>query len=366
MITRIDDYIWLRYNKQEYRQHVFPRKKEYYRCLDMFLACSGILHTSLEYLHPKTIKFREVYKKEILDNIGALPGPRAKYGCLLPMQQIKDNPEFQKKFQEHTEFLASIIKTCDKSWHPAESELCEPEIRFVLYTHPELADRIRNQSRSVGQILLRKGKTNLLDYPPAWFVDSMTARQTQSVPFDKRDIDFEVSAVVCDKLPIQSMHYELLPGFIESRMTDVLSNDEMKKLVCEIEKLGAPVFGDALLEKMRLAFIDKYKWQYNPREDGFVLLKPLVSYMRNPSKKVKEASIKKNPYTICGIKYQYDAIQELALRTMFAKRTEYFKQSENARKNLWENPWNMQMLRLMLARPSVRIEKLYMDLVRKR
>lgn len=363
MATLVNDSVFYNRDKQECRKIIFPSKKEYYHFLDMFLACKDILHAPLEFLHPATIKFRDVYKREILSNISAYPGWRAKFGCLLPMEQIKNNSAFQQKFQEHTEFLADIMRPCDRNFHPAEKELYDDEICFVLRTHPELGDRIGDQSRSVQEILVTKRKAQLLAWPHKIFAKTMTPNQVQSVPFNKRDIEFEVIAVAHNKLPIRNIHLKELPQFVNERLSAVLIDSYYEKLLQEIETLGVPVFGKSVMEQMRLSFIEKDTWDFRPEIDGFMTVnvhsKPLVAYMKNPSKKVKEASVKKNPYAIGCIKYQYDAIQELALRTMAEKRAAYSK-----RCSVQNNPWNLQMLRLLLAKPSVQIEKLYMDLVR--
>lgn len=350
-------------SKQEYQKRLFPNQQEYDRIENMYLACKTLLHGNLQYMHPKTIKFRDVYKHEILDNICELPGPREKFGRLLPMKQIRDNAGFQKKFHEHEDFLMNLIR--ENYWRPGEAVVSDWEIIFLLYNHPEIIEYIYNQTRSMQEILATRAPY-YLKQPGKNLVDCMNADQVQSVPREQRGIDFEVCALVQYKLPVSDIHCEQLPQFVKTQMVETLDNKEIKTLLCAIEKLGVRVFGDSIMENMRLTFIDKDKWDCRPQIDGFMSVGghglPFVAYMKNPSKKVKEASVKKNPYAVGAIKYQYDAIQELALRVMAEKRQEYFNQFEQPIPS-YNNPWNFQVLRLMLKRPSVKIEKLYMDLV---
>ena len=102
----------------------------------------------------------------------------------------------------------------------------------------------------------------------------------------------------------------VLPDCIGFGTNTNFGDDLVKKIL-----ITRGITDDKDIEKIRLAFIEKYEWRCDPRKDGLMCIsvsKPLIAYMKNPSKPVKETSVRKNPYTIIGVKYQYDAIQELA------------------------------------------------------
>jgi len=355
------------YTRQEYKEHIFPDKKEYFRFLDMFLACKQIVG-AFGYSHPATLEFCNIYKKDIMNSITVCSGAREKFGCLLPMEKMKDNPEFQKKFQAYTDLLAKIMKGCIVDYNPAEMVLNESEICFVLYSYPELAKHVKEQTYSMREILVKKGKAaRYIKNPDINCVRSMTMSQIQSIPFNQRDIDFEIMAVAYNKLPITKIHFRQLPDFIaQSADSHIMKHADLRgKLLQEIEMLGAPVFGDSVMEKMRLAFIEQDDVRYDLIDCWSWDLKPVLAYMKSPSKKVKETSVRKNPYTVGFVKYQYDAIQDLALRVCHEKHTEYLKlrSKYDWYKDSRDNPWNLQVLyQNMIKNPSINIQKLYNEL----
>jgi len=353
-----------RYSRQEYKEHLFPDKKEYYKCLDMFLACRDLVRTNVGDLHPKTLELRKLYEREIVDKAWDLPGPREKFGCLLPMKQIKNNAEFQQKFKEHVEFLANIIKGCIVEYNPADKIFTEAEICFVLYTHPELIKHVKQQTDNMQKILLQKGRARLLKNPPDTLVRNVSTDIVKSVPFNQRDIDFDMMALMFGKMSIKDAHFKQIPEYIVKHINSIPSY-HIPTLVKEIETLGIPVFGENVMEQMRLLFIKHEDCPYSWSSRAWYYEEPALTYMKNPSKKVKEASVIKNPYTIGAIKYQYDAIQELALRTCKEKHIARRKWEEDAFHDYDEdgNPWNIQVLYSdMIRNPSVKIQRLYNEM----
>lgn len=363
----IDRTTFLTYSKEEYKEYLFPDKKEFYRFRDMFLACKAIsfCHTNemVGWVNPKTVQFCDLYKKEITNSIEEFQGVREKYGYLLPMRQMRDNLEFQKKFKEHTEYLANIMRDCIVDYNPAEKVLSEPEICFVLYSHPELVKHVKKQTCDMQEILFKKGKARYVKNPDSSILRNVNANTVQSVPFNQRDIDFEVSAVMDGKLPIKDIHFKKLPEYLTKHINTIPSY-RFEPLVKGIEELGVQTFGENVMEQMRLLFVEyedpvygTYCCQWSTE--------PVLTYMKNPSKKVKEASVRKNPYSVGVIKYQYDAIQDLALHRCKELHDSYF----DTWKNFWrynddrENPWLLLVLwECMIKNPSVKIQKIYKEL----
>lgn len=353
-----------RYSRQEYKEHLFPDKKEYYKCLDMFLACRDLVRTNVGDLHPKTRELRKLYEREIVDKAWDLPGPREKFGCLLPMKQIKNNTEFQRKFKEHTEFLSNIIKGCIVAYNPADKIFSEAEICCVLRTHPELIKHVKEQTPAMHDILFKKGKVRYAKNLDASLVRYASADKIQSIPFNQRDIDFDMMALMSGKISIKDVHFKQIPEYI-TKHVDSMTRYNLSTLVKEIETLGVPVFGENVMEQMRLLFIKHEDCPYSWSSRAWFYGKPVLTYMKNPSKKVKKASVIKNPYTIGAIKYQYDAIQELALRTCKEKHIARRKWEEDKFHDYDEdgNPWNIQVLYSdMIRNPSVKIQRLYNEM----
>ena len=367
----IDASMFARYSKQEYKEYLFPDKKEFYRFRDMFLACKALLfcrgNEMVGWVNPKTLQFCDLYKKEIMDSIDEFPGVREKYGYLLPMRQMRDNLGFQQKFQEHTEYLANIMRDCIVDYNPAEKVLNEAEICFVLWTHPELVKYVKEQTRNMQEILFKKGRARYVKNPDSSMVRNVNANVVQSVPFNQRGIDFEVSALWDGKLSIKDIHFKQLPEYLMKNIR-VIPYCRFEALVKGIEELGVPTFGENVIEQMRLLFIEHEDAFYNIRQCEWST-EPVLTYMKNPSKKVKEASVRKNPYSVGVIKYQYDAIQDFALRRCQELHDAYF----NTWKNSWnykdreDNPWNLLVLwECMIKNPSVKVQKIYKELTKDR
>ncbi len=364
----MDASMFCRYSKQEYKEYLFPDKKEFYRLRDMFFACKAISvcrdDEMVGWVNPKTLEFRAIYKKEIMDSIDELQNVREKYGYLLPMRQMRDNLEFQKKFQEHTEYLANIMRDCIVEYNPADKVLNEAEICFVLWSHPELVKYVKKQTRNMQEILFKKGRARYVKNPDSTMVRSVGANVVQSVPFNQRGIDFEVMALWDGKLPVRDIHFKQLPEYLVKNI-NVIPNCRFKALVKGIEELGVPTFGENVMEQMRLLFIEHEEAVYNIQRCEWST-EPVLMYMKNPSKKVKETSVRKNPYSVGVIRYQYDAIQDLALRRCQERHDAYF----NTWKNSWhyndrENPWNLLVLwECMIKNPSVKIQKIYKELTK--
>lgn len=362
-----DNFMFFRYNKKEYKEYLFPDKKEFYRLRDMFFACKAIISVCRDvvgWVNPRTLQFCDLYKKEILGSIGELQGVREKYGYLLPMRQMRDNLEFQKKFQEHTEYLANIMRNCIVEYNPADKVLSEAEICFVLWTHPELVKYVKKQTRSMQEILFKKGRARYVKNPDSTMVRDVSANVVQSVPFNQRGIDFEAMALMDGKLPIRNIHFKQLPEYLVKNI-NVIPYYRFKNLVKGIEELGVPTFGENVMEQMRLLFIEHEDAIYDIRQREWST-EPVLMYMKNPSKKVKETSVRKNPYSVGVIKYQYDAIQDLALRRCQECHDAYFDTWKNSwHYNYRENPWNLLVLwECMIRNPSVKIQKIYKELTK--
>lgn len=364
----IDSFTYNRYSKQEYKEYLFPDKKEFYRFRDMFLACKALSfcrsNEMVGWVNPKTLQFCDLYKKEITDSIDEFQGVREKYGYLLPMRQMRDNLEFQKKFKEHTEYLANIMRDCIVEYNPAEKVLSEAEICFVLYSHPELVKYVKEQTSNMQEILFKKGRARYVKKPDSSIVRNASAKVVQSVPFNQRDIDFEVSAVMDGKLPIRDIHFKQLPEYLVKNI-NVIPNCRFEALVKGIEELGVPTFGENVMEQMRLLFVEHEEAVYDINRCEWST-EPVLKYMRNPSKKVKEASVRQNPYSVGVIKYQYDAIQDMALHRCQERHDAYFNQWKNTwRYDDRENPWNLLVLwECMIKNPSVKIQKIYKEMTK--
>lgn len=372
---------------EKYVKQHFPNREEYLDLLNMFFACKQILGASpAEMMRQETVVLRDAYKRDILGQVNKKydANVRSTYGRFLPMEEMKNNPEFQKQFQELDDLLVGIMEGCLSYYNPAENCLSDAEICFVLWGHPELVKHVNEQSDAMQQVLIKRNKTRYLKKVNPKDVYNMSAAQVQSVPVSERDIDFEIRAFLDDKLSVKDMHLQQLPAVIQkwdkqSPMVGIISK-KMIKMVCQIEKLGRTVFSDTALELMRLAFIAHDDYQYDLKYDwrsGQYLIdqsygreqKPVLAYMKNPiSKNVREASIRKNPYTVCEITHQYDAIQELALKVCAEKYSEVKKQDGkpyNSDLNKYGNPWDLQALyEQCLKNPSIMVKRVYEDLQR--
>lgn len=368
----MDNYTFSRYSKEEYKKYLFPDKKDFFRFRNMFFACRAIMGgrgwENEMPLKAKTEEFRRLYQKEILDKAWDLPGVREKYGYLLPMEQLRDNPEFQRKFTEHSIYLARIMGGCIVEYNPAETVLNECEICFVLHTFPEQIAHVRDQTCNMQKIVLSKNQPHLaklIKNPASTLVRDISADVIASIPYDQCGIDFDMMALMFEKLPIEEIHYEQIPEYLKNHINAIPSY-HFPVLVKEIEKLGVPVFGENVMEQMQLSFIQHEDCKYNWQLKKWGEVQPVLTYMKNPSKNVKEASVKHNPYTVGVIKYQYDAIQELALRRC--------KEFAGAYSNTWsqsygydesDNPWNLKVLyEKMINNPSVMVQRVYEDLQR--
>lgn len=368
----IDNYTFSRFSKEEYKQYLFPNKKDFFHFRNMFFACRAIMggrgYENDVLLKPKTEEFRRLYQKEILDKALDLQGIHEKYGYLLPMEQMRDNPEFQRKFTEHLSYLSNIMRNCIVEYNPAETVLNECEICFVLYTFPEQIEHVRDQTCNMQKIVLSNNQprlAKLIRNPASTLVRDFSADIIASIPYDQCGIDFDMMALMFEKLPIEEIHYEQIPEWLKNHI-NTTSSCHFPVLVKGIEKLGVPVFGAEVMEQMRLSFIQHEDCNYNWRLKKWSYEPPVLTYMKNPSQNVKEASVKHNPYSVGVIKYQYDAIQELALRRC--------KELAGAYSNTWsqsygydesDNPWNLQALyNQCLKNPSVMVKKVYEDLQR--
>ncbi len=364
----MDSTTFSKYNKQEYKEYLFPNKKDFFRFRDMFFACRAILggrdYEIEGWVNPKTVAFRELYKKEILDKIDEPEGVRAKYGFLLPMRQMRDTPEFQESFKAHSEYLANIMRECIVDYNPAEKVLNECEICFVLWTHPELIRYVKNQTHNMQKILVQKGRVHSLKNPAHTLVRDISADAVKSIPFNQRDIDFDMMALMFDKISIKDIHFKKLPEYLTKHINTIPSY-HFDTLVKGIEELGVPTFGENVMEQMRLLFVEHEDPVYDTSCCKWST-EPVLTYMKNPSKKVKEASVRKNPYSVGVIKYQYDAIQDLALHRCKELHDVYF----NTWKNSWhyndrENPWLLLVLwECMIKKPSVKIQKIYKEMTK--
>ncbi len=289
---------------------IFADKKEYFYYRDLRDLILRILQDGKkENLSFHTLKFLDTYRKLVEktkqehikqhDDIECCGG-------VFVMQAMRDDAEFQQAYKSLQEFLVKRIESCHKRTNPAEQIMAEEEIRLVLYEKPGLISRCAKPSWFLQHIACEKSPRvmQFVDEPHPDVVDEIVRRDVKNILLVKpeyRTLNSEILALNAGTIKLNQINTEHKKRMIEFDYDreGYWGEHNLMPLVQTIESQSSSLT-PAQLEAFRLNAVG---WH----------ICHAIKYIRNPSKAVKEKAIQNNPENIEYIKFQYPALQELAL-----------------------------------------------------
>ena len=339
--------------RKEYIKSAFENKKEYFYYRDLRKLILNILDSKhKEFLDFQVGKFLGVYRNLVEKTKQEhSKNPWDDVECRLGvyvMEAMRDTPEFQQAYKSLQDLLLKRIETCHKKKKPAEEIMTEEEIMFVLFEKPGLISRCAKPSWALQNMACEKSPRviQFIDEPDEDVVNTVVRRDVKNILLVKpefRTLSTEIDALNAGVLrlnQITSAHKKRLVEY-DYKYSIYLPESDKKKLVHTIETQSASLT-PAQLETFRLTAVG---WDFDN----------MIKYMRNPSKAVKEKAVCTRPENIEHIKFQYPAIQDVALFSAFAKvcRDEWWKGKTDGVLN---------SIYGQLRNPSVATTQIYKDL----
>ncbi|MBQ1928117.1 MAG: hypothetical protein II179_03570 [Alphaproteobacteria bacterium] len=304
-------------HRKEYIKHAFADKKEYFYYRDLRDLIKRILgYGKQENFDFRTQKFLGVYRRLVEKT----KQERSKNSCddvkccggIYVMEAMRDDPEFQQEYRSLQSFLVGRIESCHKKTNPAEQIMTNEEIELVLFEKPGLISRCANPSGYLQLIACRKSPRviQFVDEPDSFAVDEVVGRDIKNillVKSDFRTMRSEIDALNAGVLRLNQISTEHKKRMIEFDYDngDYWSDGTLMSLVRTFESQSA-FLTPAQLEAFRMNAVGWHQCS-------------TVGQMHNPSKAVKEKAVRCRPDCIGDIKFQYPALQELALLCAFEK-----------------------------------------------
>ncbi len=304
-------------HRKEYIKHAFTDKKEYFYYRDLRDLIKRILeYGKQEDFDFRTQKFLGVYRRLVEKN----KQERAKNPCndveccggIYVMETMRDDPDFQQEYRSLQSFLVGRIESCHKKTNPAEQIMTNEEIELVLFEKPGLISRCANPSGYLQLIACRKSPrvVQFIDEPDPDIVDEVIRRDIRHILLIKpefRTLNSEILALNAGVLKLNQISAEHKKRMIEFDYDSkgYWGEHNLMLLVQTIESQSSSLT-PAQLETFRLNAVGWHQCS-------------TVGQMHNPSKAVKEKAVRCRPDCIGDIRFQYPALQELALFCAFAE-----------------------------------------------
>lgn len=306
-------------NRQNLIKQIFTDKKEYFYYRDLHSLISGILLIDdKEDFDLQTLKFLDTYRKlvektkqehiELGDDVECCCG-------VFVMEVMRDDPNFQKAYKSLQNFLVKRIESCHKKTNPAEETMAQEEIQLVLFEKPGLISRCAKPSWSLQNMVCQKSPRviQFIDEPDSSVVRDVIRRDVKNILLIKpefRTVYAEVEALIADIIKLNQLSPEHKKRLIEHDYDKGFCPCICEELIKTIEAQSTSLTSNQL-ETFRLNAVG---WDKDIEA---------IKYMRNPSQAVKEKAVKTNPEFVKYIKFQYPAIQKLALFCAFKKACMY-------------------------------------------
>ena len=303
--------------RREYIKHAFADKKEYFYYRDLRDLIIHILeYGKQEDFDFRTQKFLGVYRKLVEKT----KRERAKNPCndveccggVYVMEAMRDDPEFQQEYKSLQVFLVNRIESCHRKTNPAEQIMTNEEIELVLFEKPGLISRCAKPSGYLQLIACRKSPRviQFIDEPDPDVVDEVIRRDIRHILLIKpefRTLNSEILALNAGVLKLNQISAEHKKRMIEFDYDSkgYWGEHDLMPLVQTIEFQSSSLT-PAQLETFRLNAVGWHQCS-------------TIKHMHNPSKAVKEKAVRCHPDCIDDIKFQYPALQELALFCAFAE-----------------------------------------------
>lgn len=289
---------------------IFADKKEYFYYRDLRDLILRILQDGKkENLSFHTLKFLDTYRKLVektkQEHIKQHDDIEC-FGGVFVIQAMRDDAEFQQAYKTLQELLVKRIESCHKKTNPAEQIMAEEEIRLVLFEKPGLISRCAKPSWFLQHIACKKSPRviQFIDEPDPDVVNEVIRRDIRNILLIKpefRTLNSEILALNAGTIKLNQINTEHKKRMIEFDYDNkgYWGEHNLMPLVQTIESQSSSLT-PAQLEAFRLNAVGWYGYH-------------AIKYMRNPSKAVKEKAIQNNPEHIEHIKFQYPALQDLAL-----------------------------------------------------
>lgn len=289
---------------------IFADKKEYFYYRDLRDLILRILQDGKkENLSFHTLKFLDTYRKLVEKTKQEHIKQHDDVECcggVFVMQAMRDDTEFQQAYKTLQELLIKRIESCHKKTNPAEQIMAEEEIRLVLFEKPGLISRCAKPSWFLQHIACEKSPRviQFIDEPHPDVVDEVIRRDIRHILLIKpefRTLNSEILALNAGTIKLNQINTEHKKRMIEFDYDSkgYWGEHNLMPLVQTIESQSSSLT-PAQLEAFRLNAVGWHNYH-------------AIKYIRNPSKAVKEKAIQNNPEHIEHIKFQYPALQELAL-----------------------------------------------------
>ena len=289
---------------------IFADKKEYFYYRDLRDLILRILQDGKkENLSFHTLKFLGIYRKLVektkQEHIKQHDDIEC-FGGVFVIQAMRDDAEFQQAYKSLQELLVKRIESCHKKTNPAEQIMAEEEIRLVLFEKPGLISRCAKPSWFLQHIACKKSPRviQFIDEPDPDVVNEVIQRDIRNILSIKpefRTLVSEILALNAGTIKLNQINTEHKKRMIEFDYDSkgYWGEHNLMPLVQTIECQSSSLT-PAQLEAFRLNAVGWYGYH-------------AIKYIRNPSKAVKEKAIQNNPEHIEHIKFQYPALQDLAL-----------------------------------------------------
>ena len=291
-------------------KRIFADKKEYFYYRDLRDLILRILQDGKkENLSFHTLKFLGIYRKLVEKTKQEYNKPYDDIECrggIYVMKAMRDDAEFQQAYKTLQELLVKRIESCHKKTNPAEQIMAEEEIRLVLFEKPGLISRCAKPSWFLQHTACEKSPRviQFIDEPDPDVVNEVIRRDIRNILLIKpefRTLVSEILALNAGTIKLNQINTEHKKRMIEFDYAGKEYWDEhnLMPLVQTIESQASSLT-PVQLETFRLNAVGWYNYH-------------AIKYIRNPSKAVKEKAIQNNPEHIEYIKFQYPALQDLAL-----------------------------------------------------
>jgi hypothetical protein len=383
---------WEKEQRKNYVKKVFPDKKEYHyysnlRDLikDIFGMCTvheinkqtGMQteRVDISALCFQMQRFLDNYR-HMVDNCRAEhdKDDLRVYGYIYILQAMRDDPDFMSQYRQLQDFLTERMLQHNKLTKPAEQEMPEAEIRFVLYEKPGLISRCAKPSRFLQGTACERAPWAIrhIDAPEPDIVDRVCVNNTRKdsirnillVKPQFRTLWSEVNAFIAGVLKISQIDKKRM---IEHDYTqEYWSSNRLEDLVKKVEEQRRCLTKEEL-ETFRLNAVGwndnihaiKYMYDSNNHKKPTVYKDLNGVHVINPSspgEKVERKAIITHPDNIVDIKYQTPAIQHLALFCAFREECN----SRNYR--FGGNGMTLDSMYQQLKKPDAQTKIIYCDL----
>ena len=301
--------------RKEYIKSAFENKKEYFYYRDLRKLILNILDSKhKEFLDFQVGKFLGVYRNLVEKTKQEhSKNPWDDVECRLGvyvMEAMRDTPEFQQAYKSLQDLLLKRIETCHKKKKPAEEIMTEEEIMFVLFEKPGLISRCAKPSWALQNMACEKSPRviQFIDEPDEDVVNTVVRRDVKNILLVKpefRTLSTEIDALNAGVLRLNQINTGHKKRLIEFNYDHdgYWPDRTLISLVQTIESQSTSLT-PAQLETFRLNAVGWHQCS-------------TIRQMRNPSKAVKEKAVRNRPDCIGDIRFQYTALQELALFCAF-------------------------------------------------